>query len=193
MVQVVLASRNLHKLEEIRRMRPDIHWLSMPAELPDPPETGATFIENALQKATFVFASTGLPCLADDSGLEVDFLGGKPGVHSKRYSDEGTDAANNAKLLAALAGQEQRGARYRCVLALVAPSGIATVSGSCEGQIGHHPRGSGGFGYDPLFVATAIPDKTVAELTAAEKDAISHRGAAMARLNELFRAAGLFL
>ncbi len=191
MVQVVLASRNHHKLEEIRRMRPDIHWLPMPAELPDPPETGSTFIENALQKATFVFAATGLPCLADDSGLEVDFLGGKPGVHSKRYSDAGTDAANNAKLLAALAGQSQRGARYRCVLALVGPNGIATVSGSCEGEIGQQERGSGGFGYDPLFFATATPGKTVAELTAAEKDAISHRGAAMGRLNELFRAAGM--
>ena len=191
MIQVLLASRNLHKLEEIRRMRPDIHWLPMPAELVDPPETGDTFVENALQKATFVYQATGLPCLADDSGLEVDFLGGRPGVHSKRYSDEGTDAANNAKLLAALAGQSQRSARYRCVLALVAPGGQATVAGSCEGEIGEGGRGSGGFGYDPLFFATATPGKTVAELSATEKDRISHRGAAMARLDELLVAVGL--
>lgn len=168
-------------------MRPDIEWLPIPETLPDPPETGETFVENAIQKARFVFEKTGIPSLADDSGLEVDALGGRPGVHSKRYSAEGTDAANNALLLRELSMQENRRARYRCVLALVDGSGAYTVDGTCEGVIVHSPRGSNGFGYDPLFSPLATPGRTCGELSAAEKDALSHRGAAMSRLDVLLR------
>jgi XTP/dITP diphosphohydrolase len=135
-----------------------------------------------------VAEATGGWVLADDSGLEVDALGGRPGVWSKRYSAEGTDAANNAKLLLELDGvaPASRSARYRCVLALVGPDGrCATVDGTCEGRIAEAPRGAGGFGYDPLFLPTGRPGRTMAELAPHEKDAISHRGAAMARFGEL--------
>ena len=118
---------------------------------------------------------------------EVDALGGRPGVHSKRYSPEGSDGANNALLLRELAGRADRGARYRCALALVCGAGEATVDGSCEGEIGHVPRGSNGFGYDPLFIPLATPNRSCGELSAAEKDALSHRGAAMRRLPELLQ------
>lgn len=154
----------------------------MPETLPDPPETGDTFLANALEKARFVHAATGETCLADDSGLEVDALGGRPGVYSKRYSFEGTDSANNAKLLAELHGIAARGARYRAVIALVGPHGESTSSGACEGEIGHSPRGTGGFGYDPLFLPAEMPGRTMAELTPGEKDAISHRGRALREL-----------
>jgi XTP/dITP diphosphohydrolase len=184
-MKLVLATRNLHKLQEIRRMRPDIEWAPLPDTLADPPETGATFEENAIQKARFVYEHTGLSALADDSGLEVDALGGRPGVHSRRYSPEATDAGNNALLLQELATVEDRRARYRCVLALVGDFGMATVSGSCEGQIGREPRGNGGFGYDPLFCPEATPGRTCAELSALEKDAVSHRGAAMRQVDRL--------
>ena len=184
---IVLASRNAHKIEELRRMAPHVDWIVLPAHLPDPPEDGDTFEGNALQKARFVAEATGGVVLADDSGLEVDALGGRPGVWSKRYSAEGTDAANNAKLLGELAGvpDAARTARYRCVLAVVSGSLARTVAGACEGAIGHAPRGTGGFGYDPLFLPSAAPGRAMAELSPAEKDAISHRGAAMARLDEL--------
>jgi XTP/dITP diphosphohydrolase len=183
-VKIVLASRNAHKIEELRRIAPVIDWVIMPDELPDPPETGATFEANALEKARFVFAHTGQVCLADDSGLEVDALGGRPGVWSKRYSDEGTSAANNAKLLAELGARSDRTARFRCVLALVGPGVERTASGACEGVIAFAESGVGGFGYDPLFVPAGSP-RSMAELAPAEKDAISHRGAAMAHLDRL--------
>jgi XTP/dITP diphosphohydrolase len=186
-MRIVLASRNAHKIVELRRMAPEIEWVPMPAELPDPPETGDTFEANALQKARFVFEATGDVCLADDSGLEVDALGGRPGVYSKRYSEQGTDAANNALLLAELAERTDRGARYRCVIAVVGAGVERVAAGACEGAIGFSGRGSGGFGYDPLFLPVATPGRTMAELSATEKDAVSHRGAAMAHLPGLLR------
>ncbi len=191
-MKIVLASRNAHKIDELRRMAPQIDWEVMPAHLPDPPEDGDTFEANALQKARFVAAATGAVAMADDSGLEVDALRGRPGVWSKRYSAEATDSANNAKLLVELVevAEEQRTARYRCVLALVDGSVERTVAGACEGAIGHAPRGAGGFGYDPLFRPVAAPGRAMAELTPAEKDAISHRGAAMRRLDELLGREG---
>lgn len=186
-MKIVLASRNVHKIDELRRMAPHIDWESMPAHLPDPPEDGDTFEANALQKARFVAEATGAVAMADDSGLEVDALRGRPGVWSKRYSAEATDSANNAKLLVELAEvpDAQRTARYRCALALVDGTTERTVAGACEGAIGHAPRGSGGFGYDPLFRPGAAPGRAMAELTPSEKDAISHRGVAMRRLGEL--------
>ena len=160
----------------------------MPAALPEPPETGETFRENALEKARFVYAATGEACLADDSGLEVDALGGRPGVYSKRYSPEGTDAANNVRLLAELGGRTDRNARYRAVIALVGPDGETVSEGACEGKIGFSPRGTGGFGYDPLFLPAEAPSRAMAELTAGEKDAISHRGRALRALLSGFSA-----
>ncbi len=195
-MQIVLASRNAHKIEELRRMAPHVTWVAMPDTLPDPPETGDTFEDNALEKARFVAQATGLTALADDSGLEVDALGGAPGVYSRRYSPEATDAANNAKLLAELEGLARdagdrgerpplRTARYRCVLAVVHGGTVRTVSGVCEGRIGWEPRGTGGFGYDPLFWPDEVPGRAMAELSPAEKDAVSHRGAAVAQLDAL--------
>jgi XTP/dITP diphosphohydrolase len=195
-MQIVLASRNAHKIEELRRMAPQVTWVAMPDTLPDPPETGDTFEDNAVEKARFVAHATGLMALADDSGLEVDALGGAPGVYSRRYSPEATDAANNAKLLAELEGLARdagdrgerpplRTARYRCVLAVVHGDTVRTVSGVCEGRIGWEPRGDGGFGYDPLFWPDEVPGRAMAELSPAEKDAVSHRGAAVAQLDAL--------
>lgn len=190
-MRLVLASRNAHKIEELRRIAPEIDWAALPPDLGDPPETGTSFEANALQKARFVAATLGTWALADDSGLEVDALGGRPGVWSKRYSPEGTDGANNALLLRELHGVATRTARYRCVIALVGPAGEHVAAGACEGEIGVAPRGHGGFGYDPLFLPVATPGRTMAELSPAEKDAVSHRGAAMAELPRLLRAAGL--
>ncbi len=190
-MRLVLASRNAHKIEELRRIAPEIDWAAMPPELGDPPETGITFEANALQKARFVAAALGTWALADDSGIEVDALGGRPGVWSKRYSPEGTDAANNALLLEELQSVATRTARYRCVIALVGPGGEHVAAGVCEGRIGKAPRGEGGFGYDPLFCPVATPGRTMAELAPLEKDAVSHRGAAMAELPRLLSAAGL--
>lgn len=187
-MKIVLATRNAHKVAEVRRIAPHVEWLPMPDELPDPPETGETFADNALEKARFVHARTGLPALADDSGLEVDALGGRPGVHSRRYSPEGTDAANNALLLQELLGNVKRGARYRCAIALVDARGERVAEGTCEGAIAGAPRGTGGFGYDPLFLPDATPGRSMAELSPAEKDAVSHRGAALRQLPSLLGA-----
>lgn len=185
-MKITLASRNAHKVAELARMAPGIAWVALPVELGDPPETGDTFLANALEKARYARAHVGGWCLADDSGIEVDALGGRPGVHSKRYSVDGTDAANNARLLAELAGRSDRSARYRCVIVLVGDEEFV-VEGACEGTIGLAPRGVGGFGYDPLFLPAAAPGRTMAELSGAEKDAISHRGLAMRRLAEVLR------
>lgn len=174
-------------------MVPTVEWLALPAELGDPPETGTTFVANAEQKARFAFEATGLWSLADDSGLEVDALGGRPGVYSKRFSPEGRDDTNNALLLRELGDRPpaERTARFRCVIALVGPGGAFSTSGACEGGIGFEARGQRGFGYDPLFLPVATPGLAMAELSASEKDRISHRGAAMAGLSALLAAAGL--
>lgn len=173
-------------------MAPAIEWVPLPADLGDPPETGDTFLANALQKARFGFSGTGELCLADDSGLEVDALGGRPGVWSKRYSTEGTDAANNSRLLLELGDTSHRSARYRCVIALVGPAMARTCEGACEGAIGRAPRGSGGFGYDPLFLPMRAPGRTMAELTPVEKDAVSHRGVAMLGLLTILNSVQAF-
>ena len=183
---LVLASNNAHKLEEVGRMLEplgiDVRPLAEFPDVPEPPETAETFEENALQKARFVFERTGLPTIADDSGLEVDALDGAPGVHSKRFTPEATANSNNARLLLELDGEHQRAARFVCALALVTTSGERTVRGTVEGEIATTPRGKGGFGYDPLFLPTEAPGKTMAELTPSEKDTISHRGRALREL-----------
>jgi XTP/dITP diphosphohydrolase len=160
----------------------------------DPIEDGASFEANARIKARFALAATGLPSVADDSGIEVEALGGRPGVHTRRYAGPGaTDADNNAKLLAELAGlpTELRGARYVCVLALARPGApLVTRRGTCRGRIATEPRGTGGFGYDPIFEPLSEPPggRTFGLYTEDEKHRISHRARAARRLREVLRA-----
>jgi XTP/dITP diphosphohydrolase len=188
--RVVVATGNAHKLEEIRSILADLPLDLVPMTelgVPEPIEDGTTFEANALIKARACVAATGLPALADDSGLEVDALDGAPGIRSARYAGEpADDLANNAKLVAALAdvGPERRTARFVCAATVVTPDGSeAVVRGAMSGRIVTEPRGTNGFGYDPHFVADVSRDgRTNAELEPAEKDAISHRGAAFREL-----------
>ena len=189
-MRVVMATRNEHKLREVREIVPGIEIVALDEALGDPPETGDTFEANALEKARYVFARTGLPTIADDSGLEVEALGWAPGVRSKRWTPEATDRANNDKLVAALGGIENRRARYRCAMALVTPRGERTAEGTCWGTIASAPRGAGGFGYDPYFLPDAYPGRTMAEVTAEEKHRVSHRGQAFRALPELLAELG---
>jgi len=188
---VVLATRNRGKVEEIRSLTEgfsiEIKDLNDFGPVPEVREDGLTFEENAYKKASFIAKVLGLPALADDSGLEVDALNGAPGVYSARYAgEEATDEENNRKLLQALAGEDRREARFCCVLSLAVPSGPAlTYEGVCKGQILDAPRGSSGFGYDPLFYHPES-GKTFAEMTIEEKSRVSHRGKALQELrNEL--------
>jgi XTP/dITP diphosphohydrolase len=188
-MKLVIATRNKHKLEEIRAIFsvPGLEIVSALdyPDVPDVVEDGATFEANAIKKAVTLAKATGLWALADDSGLEVDALGGAPGVHSARYAGEPASyPANNRKLLKNLEGAKDRRARFRCVIALAGPDGrVRTVDGRCEGTIGFEERGQRGFGYDPLF----IPDghtQTFAELESDAKHAISHRGRALRKAQE---------
>lgn len=189
-MKLVLASGNPGKLRELDALLGP-HGFELVAQsalgIESPPETGATFEENALLKARHAARHSGLAALADDSGIEVDALGGRPGVHSARYAGEGaTDQENLEKLLHELRGvpAERRTARYRCVIVLVRhaqDSAPIIARGTWEGRILEAPRGSGGFGYDPIFLPEGL-DRTAAELSPAEKNAISHRGLALAAL-----------
>ena len=189
MSQVFLASRNPKKLEELRRILarvvPGIEVLGLDdvAAYDEPAETEPTFEANALIKARAGLAATGLPTLADDSGLCVDALNGMPGVLSARWAGPPkSDGRNNELLLAQLADvpDDRRGAHFACAVALCHPDGTElVVAGRMPGRLIHGMRGTGGFGYDVLFVADEQPDLTCAELDAAEKDRISHRGRAL--------------
>ena len=151
----------------------------------DIPETGATLDENASIKARYVYERTGLNCFADDTGLEVEALGGAPGVHSARYATDGHDfAANNRKLLRELDGKVNRKARFRTVISLIVDGVERQVEGIVEGEITTSESGAEGFGYDPLFMPEGY-DRTFAEMSAEEKNAISHRGRAVAKLVEM--------
>ncbi len=194
--RVVLATRNRHKVREIAELLAPVglHLVGIDEVAANLPlsEDEPDFEGNALSKARQAGSATGLPTLADDSGLEVDALGGAPGVHSARYAGEPCDdARNNAKLLTALAGvpDGQRTARYRCVAAFFDPVAgrTTTAAGACEGRILQAPRGEGGFGYDPLFL---VPDlaRTMAEIELSEKNRLSHRAAAFRRLAEALPA-----
>ncbi len=192
--RVVLATSNPGKVMELARAFPDWELVGLSAHpgVALPPETGTSFEENAALKATAVAAATGLPALADDSGLCVDALDGAPGVHSARYAGDDGDAANRAKLLAALRGvpPPARTARFVCVLALSTPAGrVERVRGECAGTILDTERGTGGFGYDPLFVPGGHT-RTFAEMTVAEKEPLSHRGRAIVLARERFRPPG---
>ena len=185
MQRVVLCTGNPGKVSELKTLLPNdmelvgLADLGLPLELP---ETGVTLEANALQKAWYVYERTGLPCIADDTGLEVDALNGEPGVYAARYAGSAKDpVANMAKLLSDLEGKEDRGARFRTVIALVGPDGEQTFDGEVEGTITREPRGSGGFGYDPIFLPE-MSDLTFAELDVTRKNAISHRGRAVWKL-----------
>ena len=191
-MRVVVASRNRHKLREIGVLLAEagLPWdlVSIDQVAPDCAllEEEPTFEGNALSKARQAAASSGLPALADDSGIEVDALGGAPGVYSARWSGEPCDdARNNQKMLRELAGvpPERRTARYRCVAAFVDPArGLEIVrAGTCEGRLLESPRGTGGFGYDPLFLVESL-GRTMAVITLEEKNRLSHRAAAFRQL-----------
>ena len=170
-----------------------VELVPRPANVAMPEETGATFLANARLKARAIAQATGEIALADDSGLEVDALGGDPGVLSARYAgEEASDADNNAKLLAELSGIHgpNRRARFRCVLALVAPDGRElTADGRCEGFVLDAERGAGGFGYDPLFQPEG-DTRALAEYSEDEKNSISHRGRAARKLREMLERLG---
>jgi len=189
-VRVVLASSNTGKLRELGSLLAPFGFDLVSQRglgIDTPPETGQTFTENALLKARHAVAASGLPALADDSGIEVDALGGRPGVYSARYAGEGaSDEDNLRKLLGELSGvpAPQRTARYQCVIAFVTTTGDSRpilASGTWEGTLIASPRGLGGFGYDPIFVPHGL-DRTAAELDPAQKNLLSHRGQALRSL-----------
>jgi XTP/dITP diphosphohydrolase len=190
MKELVVATRNRGKLQEIRSLLDGlvttVHCAADFADFPETVEDGLTFRDNALKKAREAMLYTGLPALADDSGLEVDVLDGRPGVYSARFAGEGAgDAANNRRLLEELDGipAARRQAAFVCALAYVTPNGGKEVfSGRIGGVILTSGRGDGGFGYDPLFLVDGF-GRTMAELSLEEKNAISHRGQAL----QLFR------
>lgn len=189
---LVIATKNNGKSTEIKEFLRDfpveIKDLNDFGPIPDVVEDGTTFEENAYKKAAFTAKVLGLPALADDSGLEVDALGGAPGVHSARYAGpNATDAENNAKLIRELLDAGSRKARFCCVISLAVPSGLAlTYEGFCEGLILDSPRGKMGFGYDPLFYHPP-ENKTFAEMSLEEKSRVSHRGRALSELRKDFR------
>jgi XTP/dITP diphosphohydrolase len=202
---ILVATRSPHKLRELRVLLHDV-----PARLislddlgieDEVAETGRTFEANARLKALAYARRAGVPTLADDSGLEVEALDGAPGVRTRRYAgDRATDEENNAKLLAALSGlpAERRGARYVCVLALAIPDRpdvppeVIVARGTCRGRIASGPRGSGGFGYDPIFEPSREPPggRTLGQYSAGEKHAISHRARAARRMARRIEALG---
>jgi XTP/dITP diphosphohydrolase len=179
-VELVLSTRNPHKLREFEALLAPHRIVPLPAEVELPPETGDTFEENAATKARAAALATGVPAVADDSGIAAAALGGRPGVRSARYAGENaTDEENLAKLLREVP-DDDRGVAYVCALAFATPGGdLHVVEARCEGTLAHEPRGDGGFGYDPAFVPSDRDDgRTMSELTQEEKDAISHRGRA---------------
>jgi XTP/dITP diphosphohydrolase len=197
--RLVLATGNAGKLREMREIlapwgvdvRPQSEFTAGAVE-----ETGLSFVENAILKARHAAAAAGLPAIADDSGLEVDALHGAPGIYSARYAGPGADdAANNAKLLAELAGvpDAARTARYRCAMVFLRwpgdPSPVIAQA-RWDGHIGREPRGTGGFGYDPLFLVDEQGPRTAAELAPADKNERSHRGLALRALVQMLAAGG---
>ena len=205
--RLLVATRSTHKLRELRELLGPLHTQLVDLDDVDVAgeaiEDGETFQANAAKKARFFAALSGLPTLADDSGLEVDALDGGPGVRTRRYAGEqATDEENNAKMLGALGGLEpaRRGARYRCVLALALPEErgprggmrVRLAHGTCEGRIATAARGAEGFGYDPIFEPAAEPPggRTLGEWTAEAKNRISHRGRAARRMHSILTGLG---
>ena len=187
MPALIVATRNDHKLRELRELLPGVELDPLPADVELPPEEGLTFSENAIGKARAAPAAPARPAIADDSGIEAYGLGGRPGVRSARYAGEdATDEENLAKLLEEVGAQNDRRVSYVAVIALLDEGGNESVfEGRSEGTLATEPRGSGGFGYDPAFIPgdTGPNDpRTMAELTPDEKNAISHRGRAAREL-----------
>lgn len=187
MMELVFATNNKHKLQEAFQVLPEnllllnLDDIGCDEELA---ETADTFEGNALMKAEYVFKNYEVACFADDSGLEVDALGGAPGVFSARYAGEHGNAEKNMdKLLDALKGQTNRKARFKTVIALVQPEGVQYFEGSVEGHILEEKRGDRGFGYDPLFVPEG-ETRTFAEMSPSEKNSISHRARALAKMHQ---------
>lgn len=189
-MKILIATHNKHKLQEMARILEPMGYevvtdKDIGIELTDVEENGLTFLDNARIKAKAGCEESGFPCIADDSGLCVDALGGEPGVYSARYCGvHGNDAANNEKLLLNLKDvpDEKRTARFVCAICVFFPDGSeVTAEGTCEGKIGYEYRGNNGFGYDPLFM---VGDKSFAEFSAEEKDAVSHRGNALKNLEK---------
>jgi XTP/dITP diphosphohydrolase len=194
-LDVVLASSNAGKIKELQDMLADLGVVIIPQQtlsIPDVDETGLCFVENAILKARNAALLSGKPAIADDSGLEVDLLDGRPGIYSARYAgDEATDSTNNQKLLEELGDSplEKRSARYQCVIVYMRHANDPTpiiCQGSWEGHIAFEPRGTEGFGYDPLFYLKDL-DCHAAEINKIEKNRISHRGKATAQLLEQLR------
>src|ERR1043166_3783363 len=193
-MQLIFATRNAHKIREVRELAGNEFRVVDLSGLPDvelPKETGTTFEQNAALKALHVSRSTKDLVIADDSGLEVGALNGAPGIYSARYAGKNAkDAANLDKLLRELSGVTQRSARFRCVIALARQGKLlATVEGVVEGSITNKPSGEGGFGYDPIFQPNGFGE-TFAEMTPALKNKISHRAKAIAALREKLREIG---
>jgi len=187
--RVVVATRNDHKLRELGEILDDLELVPLPEEVELPPEDAETFAENALDKARAAHAATGMPAIADDSGIEAGALDGRPGPRSARFAGpDATDEENLDLLLSELADKEDRSVAYVCALAYVDERGDERlVEGRCEGTLAKTPRGAGGFGYDPAFIPIDTgpgDDRTMAELDPAEKHAISHRGRAARKLAE---------
>ena len=190
-MKIIIATHNKHKLAEMSRILSPMGYevvtdRDLGIELTDAEENGETFLDNARIKAESGCKESGLPCIADDSGLCVDALDGAPGVYSARYSGvHGDDDGNNKKLLSELSGvpTEKRTAHFACAICVSFPDGSeVTATGKCEGYIGYEKKGTNGFGYDPLFM---VGDRSLAQMTAEEKDAISHRGNALKELQKI--------
>lgn len=188
-MKFVIATHNQHKLQELQRILAPLGIEAITADLSEVEETGTTFAENAFLKAQSACRETGLPAVADDSGLEVEALDGRPGVYSARYAGENaTDAQRMEKLLGELEGvpAEKRGARFVSAVCCVFPDGERIqAEGECPGAIAFAPAGQDGFGYDPVFLCG---EKTFAQMTASEKDAVSHRGKALEKFSQALEA-----
>lgn len=202
MRKIVFATGNRHKLQEAGEILGSGFEIISAAEAgitEEIPETGSTLQDNSLQKAEYLWERLGLSCFADDTGLEVDALGGAPGVYSARYAGEGHDfAANTAKLLKEMEGKEDRRARFRTVVTLIMDGRTSVFEGEVHGRIAVEPSGAGGFGYDPVFIPDELASEdgtvsqnagglTFSEMTEEQKNAISHRGRAMRALAEYLR------
>lgn len=189
-MKIVFATNNAHKLSEVKAVLGEGFELVTLKEVgitEDIPETGETLDENASIKARYVYERTGLDCFADDTGLEVEALGGAPGVRSARYATDGHDfAANNRKLLKELDGETNRAARFRTVISLIRGGEEIQVEGIVRGTIATQESGAEGFGYDPLFIPEGR-SVTFAEMSADEKNSISHRGRAVAELVKVLK------
>lgn len=193
-MKIIFATANKGKIREAGEILGQGFEIVSPADLgihDEIEETGSTFRENSLIKAEYIYDKTGMDCFADDSGLVVDALDGAPGIYSARYAGPGHDfEANIVKLLSSLGQSEDRKARFVCVVTLLVNGRPEYFEGFCEGRIATSKAGCGGFGYDPVFIPDAFPDRTMAELSEEEKNSISHRGQALRKMAQWLKTGG---